>query len=175
MRAVTGIQDKSNLVVLSAAVEALCRPIRTVEERIFEVTRGAVSLNKIGHVEIVVAVNGHVGRAACGTTADFIVAPRTTVGILVPKFVFFVVHMHDVNRSVAVNGDRWSNAAAVNVVDGVRGPRVSLPVVGDVLVRHVKEAASCNGDFFTAGRPSIDWTHAVGCGAFTSCVSLLRK
>ena len=112
-------------------------------------------------MEVIVAVNGHVGRAAGGATADFIVAPRTAVGVLVPEFVFFVVDMHDVDRSVAVNGDRWSNAAAVNVVDGVRGPGVSLPVVGDVLEGHVEEARTGDGDVLPTRGPAFVGRDAV--------------
>jgi len=125
-------------------------------------------------VEIIVAVNGHIGRAAGGATADFLMAPRTAVGVLVPEFVFFVVDMHDVDRSVAVNDHRRSNTAAVNVVDGVRGPGVQFPVVGDVLEGHVEEARAGDGDVLTARGPSLCWRYTVGCGS-VGCIGWLGE
>ena len=78
-----------------------------------------------------------------------------------PEFVLFVVDMHDVNRSVAVHDHRRSNTAAVNVVDGVRGPRISLSIVGDVLEGHVEEARAGDGECLPARGPAFAGRDAV--------------
>ena len=76
MRTVVGVKSDANLVVLDVVLQRLRRPIRTVVEGVVEVTRRALLLQVVRHVEVVVAINGHVGVAATVTVGDEIMVPR---------------------------------------------------------------------------------------------------
>ena len=78
MRAVVGVKSDANLVVLDVVLQRLCRPIRTVEKGIVEVPRRTLLLQVVRNVEVVVAINGHVGVAATVTVGNEIMAPRPT-------------------------------------------------------------------------------------------------
>ena len=128
-------------------------------------------------MKVIVAVDGHVRFTAPVAIHDLGMAPSRTPCSQggMPQFVITPNHVDDVDCSVRINDNAGRITCARDVIDGVRRPYVCLAIARDVLVRHVEEACSGDGDFFTAGRPSIDWTQAVRGGAFTNRVSILGK